>query len=94
VTSDNPRNEPPDAIVRDILKGFHAPKRARLIADRAAAIAWALGQANEGDCVLIAGRGHETHQIVGHQRIPLDDREAARQWLRSRWLPTRQRAEV
>jgi len=94
VTSDNPRTEPPDAIVREILKGFHSPQRARIIPDRAAAIAWALSQADEGDCVLIAGRGHETHQIIGNEKIPLDDREAARQWLRSRWVPTRQRAGV
>ena len=52
-----------------------------MIADRAAAIYRALDAARPGDCVLIAGKGHETYQIIGDQRLPLDDREVAREWL-------------
>jgi UDP-N-acetylmuramoyl-L-alanyl-D-glutamate--2,6-diaminopimelate ligase len=50
-------------------------------ADRAAAIAWALGQAQAGDCVLIAGKGHEDYQQVGGTKHWFDDSEIARQWL-------------
>ena len=49
-----------------------------MIPDRVAAIHRALGVAGPGDCVLIAGKGHETYQIIGDQRLPLDDREVAR----------------
>ncbi len=81
VTSDNPRNEPAERIVRDILDGFHRPYEARVMLDRAEAIAWALGQARPGDCVLIAGKGHESCQIIGDRRIPFDDRDVAKAWL-------------
>lgn len=84
VTSDNPRTENPQRIIEDILAGF-APSFPPLHvdADRTAAIEWALGQAKPGDCVLIAGKGHETEQIVGTQRFPFDDREVARRALSS-----------
>ena len=81
ITSDNPRSEDPQAIADEILQGFQTPAAARVILDRVEAIRWALAQAAPGDCVLIAGKGHETDQIVGDQRIPLDDCEVARQWL-------------
>ncbi len=81
VTSDNPRNEPAEQIVREILDGFHQPCEARVMLDRAQAIGWALGQARPGDCVLIAGKGHETHQIIADRRIPFDDRDVAKTWL-------------
>ena len=81
ITSDNPRSEDPQAIADEILEGFQAPAAARVILDRVEAIRWALAQAAPGDCVLIAGKGHETDQIIGNQRIPLDDCEVARQWL-------------
>jgi len=81
VTSDNPRSEDPQAIIRDVLSGFRDPAAAVAIPDRAAAIRRALGSARPGDCVLIAGKGHENYQIIGDERIPLDDREIARQWL-------------
>jgi UDP-N-acetylmuramoyl-L-alanyl-D-glutamate--2,6-diaminopimelate ligase len=81
LTSDNPRNEDPQTIAEDILRGFHRPEDVPVILDRAAAICWALAEARPGDCVLIAGKGHENYQIVGNQRIALDDREIARTWL-------------
>jgi len=81
VTTDNPRTEDPARTRDDVLRGFQRPSDVEIIADRAEAIGWALAQAQAGDCVLIAGRGHEKHQIVGQERIPLDDREVTRQWL-------------
>jgi UDP-N-acetylmuramoyl-L-alanyl-D-glutamate--2,6-diaminopimelate ligase len=81
VTTDNPRSEDPKAIQRDVLSGLRSPETAEVIRDRAEAIRWALSQANPGDCVLIAGKGHENHQIIGEERIPFDDCEVARQWL-------------
>lgn len=81
LTNDNPRSEPPHAILDDILAGLDRPADAHVLPDRADAIAWALSQAQPGDCVLIAGKGHETFQILGHATLPFDDREVAREWL-------------
>jgi len=81
LTNDNPRREDPQAIFRDILGGFENPEAVEVIPDRVEAIQRALHLARPGDCVLIAGKGHETHQIVGDRRVPLDDREVAKQWL-------------
>jgi UDP-N-acetylmuramoyl-L-alanyl-D-glutamate--2,6-diaminopimelate ligase len=82
VTSDNPRHEDPLAICRGVLDGFQGGGASiDVIVDRAAAIHRALDLAGAGDCVLIAGKGHETYQIVGDRRLPLDDREIAREWL-------------
>jgi UDP-N-acetylmuramoyl-L-alanyl-D-glutamate--2,6-diaminopimelate ligase len=81
VTSDNPRSEDPRAIADEIVEGFEDPAAAKVILDRAAAIRWALAEAKPGDCVLLAGKGHETSQIIGSERIPLDDAEVARRWL-------------
>jgi UDP-N-acetylmuramoyl-L-alanyl-D-glutamate--2,6-diaminopimelate ligase len=81
VTSDNPRYEDPQEIVAEILDGFQQPADAQVIIDRTEAIYWALAQAQPGDCLLIAGKGHEDYQVVGDERIPLDDRQIAQQWL-------------
>jgi UDP-N-acetylmuramoyl-L-alanyl-D-glutamate--2,6-diaminopimelate ligase len=81
VTNDNPRGEEPRAIIADILSGFDDARRVRAIPSREEAIDWALSQAEPGDCVLIAGKGHERHQIIGKQALPFDDREFARGWL-------------
>jgi UDP-N-acetylmuramoyl-L-alanyl-D-glutamate--2,6-diaminopimelate ligase len=82
VTSDNPRSEHPDRIIREILPGLAAAgRRPHVEPDRAAAIRWALERAEPGDAVLIAGKGHETEQIIGGERLPFDDREVARRSL-------------
>ena len=81
VTSDNPRSESPRKIIEQILGGFQHPSDASVIADRADAIRWALSQARAGDCVLIAGKGHEQFQIIGDEQIEFDDRQVAREWL-------------
>ena len=65
----------------DHLSGFDRPERAQIITDRRRAIHEALAAAEPGDCVLIAGKGHENYQILGHQTIPLDDYEIAAGWL-------------
>lgn len=75
VTDDNPRTEDAGSIRAEILAG--APG-AREIGDRKAAIAAAVGMAGAGDVVVIAGKGHETGQIVGHTVLPFSDHEVAR----------------
>ena len=77
VTSDNPRSEHPAAIINDIVAGFSDAGRATVIEDRAAAIAWAIGNAADTDVVLIAGKGHEDYQIIGDERISFSDYGAA-----------------
>ncbi len=71
VTSDNPRNEDPRAIIDDILAG--AAGKAHVEADRARAIFEAIGNAHQGDVVLIAGKGHEDYQEIAGERLPFSD---------------------
>ncbi|MHB8124320.1 MAG: UDP-N-acetylmuramoyl-L-alanyl-D-glutamate--2,6-diaminopimelate ligase [Desulfitobacteriaceae bacterium] len=81
VTSDNPRSEDPDQILRDILLGVSGVEHIAL-RDRQEAIFSVCRLAKSGDTVLIAGKGHETEQIIGSEIIPFDDREVARLALR------------
>jgi UDP-N-acetylmuramoyl-L-alanyl-D-glutamate--2,6-diaminopimelate ligase len=78
VTDDNPRGEDADRIVAMILAGMRAPARARIERDRAVAIRTAIDEARPGDAVLIAGKGHEEYQQVGHERRRFSDRECLR----------------
>jgi UDP-N-acetylmuramoyl-L-alanyl-D-glutamate--2,6-diaminopimelate ligase len=87
VTSDNPRTEDPQRILEDILAGIPAGVNPIVIADRAAAIRAAILQAEPGDGVLIAGKGHEDYQILGTEKIHFDDREQARAALSDRFAP-------
>jgi UDP-N-acetylmuramoyl-L-alanyl-D-glutamate--2,6-diaminopimelate ligase len=91
LTSDNPRSEEPQAIIRQIEAGVKeaGPSERRLsdyriVEDRKAAIGWAIATAQAGDVVVIAGKGHEDYQIVGTARHPFDDRSVAREALRQR----------
>jgi len=77
VTNDNPRTEQPRAIADEILAGFKSLERVTVELDRRAAIGLALGEARPGDVVIIAGKGHETYQIIGDVTQPFDDREVA-----------------
>lgn len=77
VTSDNPRNEPPEEIIHQILGGFSSLDKVAVEVDRRRAIAHAIELAKPGDAILIAGKGHETQQIFAHTTIPFDDREVA-----------------
>ena len=81
VTSDNPRSEDADAIIREILKGVPARTPVVALANRRAAIAEALSKARAGDVVLIAGKGHETEQVIAGVAHPFDDRAAVRELL-------------
>jgi UDP-N-acetylmuramoyl-L-alanyl-D-glutamate--2,6-diaminopimelate ligase len=84
LTSDNPRSEDPLAIMNDALVGlgrFDTPHVAE--PDRARAVRLAIEQAQPGDVVLLAGKGHETYQILKNETVHFDDRETAREVLRS-----------
>lgn len=74
VTSDNPRTEPPAAIVEEIIPGLGDAPHERIV-DRRQAIARALEIAKPGDAVLLAGKGHETYQVVGRERRPFDEKK-------------------
>lgn len=78
LTDDNPRGEDGTAIIREIQAGMERPERSRVIRDRAAAIDYVIKAIGEGDVVLIAGKGHETDQVIGDKRLPFSDAEIAR----------------
>lgn len=85
VTSDNPRTEDPNAIIREILTGVPPETQdVHVEPDRGAAIAAAIAQASPDDVVLIAGKGHEDYQIIGTTKRHFDDREEAAKALRHR----------
>ncbi len=75
VTSDNPRSEDPLEIAKSIANGF---ERTDIVLDRRAAIRRAIVQAQAGDTVVVAGKGHEAYQIVGEETRPFDDRDEVR----------------
>lgn len=82
VTDDNPRSEDPAAIRAALVSAARAfPVQVHEVADRRAAIAWAVDLARAGDTVLVAGKGHETGQEVGGRILPFDDRVVAREIL-------------
>jgi UDP-N-acetylmuramoyl-L-alanyl-D-glutamate--2,6-diaminopimelate ligase len=83
VTSDNPRTEDPRAIIEDILPGIAGAPH-EIEPDRRRAIAAAIRNARAGDTILIAGKGHETYQIVGKDALPFDDAAEARRALAER----------
>ena len=74
LTTDNPRGEDPAAIIDAVQHGIDTPTDLRIEPDRAAAIALAVAEAQSGDVVLVAGKGHETTQVVGDVVTPFDDR--------------------
>ncbi|MFI8686367.1 UDP-N-acetylmuramoyl-L-alanyl-D-glutamate--2,6-diaminopimelate ligase [Rossellomorea sp. NPDC077527] len=80
-TSDNPRTEDPVGILKDMESGVFG-KQYQLIVDRKEAIKVALNRAQPGDVVLIAGKGHETYQIIGNNVYDFDDREVARHFIK------------
>ena len=84
LTSDNPRTEDPERILQDVLAGIPDTAKPTVICDRATAIRTAILQAQPGDGVLLAGKGHEDYQILGTEKIHFDDREHARDALLAR----------
>jgi len=85
ITSDNPRSEEPLKIIEDIKKGIGiGSKNYRIVLDRFEAIRQGLEIASKGDIVVIAGKGHETYQIIGTQKIDFSDKDIAQECLRKR----------
>lgn len=79
ITTDNPRFEQPEAIMKDIECGIKRTQgRYVMIEDRQEAIRYAVRMREPGDVILIAGKGHETYQEVQGIRYPMDDRELVR----------------
>jgi UDP-N-acetylmuramoyl-L-alanyl-D-glutamate--2,6-diaminopimelate ligase len=84
LTSDNPRSEPPLAIIQEIEAGLRSAgpsAQYEIVPNRREAIARAVDLAEAGDAVVIAGKGHEDYQIIGNERFPFDDRQVAREAL-------------
>lgn len=79
VTSDNPRNEDPAEIIRQIQTGFTYPEKHMIEPDRFTAIEKAIYAATPNDIILIAGKGHEPYQIFAHKTVEFDDRKVASQ---------------
>jgi UDP-N-acetylmuramoyl-L-alanyl-D-glutamate--2,6-diaminopimelate ligase len=86
LTSDNPRSEPPEAIIEEIRRGIPAARAAdtHVVPDRREAITRALEMGREGVVVVIAGKGHETYQVLRDRTVPFDDRQVAREVLSGR----------
>ena len=86
VTSDNPRTEEPEAIIGEILTGFEDPGSERITVepDRRKAIELAIESARTDDIILLAGKGHETYQIIGTKKFDFSDKDIARQCLKER----------
>ena len=84
VTSDNPRTEDPEDIIRDILAGMEGEgAQIHVEPDRRKAIAWALSQGRPGDVIVLAGKGHETYQEIQGVQYPMDEREIVAQYFSS-----------
>ena len=82
VTSDNPRNEDPEAIIQDVLVGLEGCRADVVVeSDRRAAIRRALRLAEPNDLILLAGKGHEAWQRVRDKRLPFEDRKVVREEL-------------
>ena len=85
VTSDNPRTEKPMDIIEEILKGMKKSRASvKVICDRVEAIRWAIDNAAPGDVILLAGKGHEDYQEVGHEKHHMDEREIVAEYLAER----------
>ena len=82
VTSDNPRTEVPGKIIDDILVGMQDTKTPYIVIEnRKEAIGWAIANALESDIIILAGKGHETYQIIGKEKFHFDEREVVREFL-------------
>jgi UDP-N-acetylmuramoyl-L-alanyl-D-glutamate--2,6-diaminopimelate ligase len=80
VTADNPRFENQSLIFDDIRKGFNSLDHVLECEDRKEAISFLLNYARDGDVVVVAGKGHETYQIIGDKKIPFDDGQIIKEW--------------
>ena len=85
VTSDNPRTEKPNDIIDEIVSGLRGEgTEYRVICDRTEAIHWALDNAEAGDVLLLAGKGHEDYQVIGHEKYHMDEREIVAEYLKKK----------
>ena len=85
VTSDNPRTEEPMEIIKEIISGMAGMEdKYTLICDRREAICTAIDKAMPGDVILLAGKGHEDYQVIGHEKIHMDEREIVAEHLAKR----------
>ena len=85
VTSDNPRTEQPQSIIDEILVGLEGKKTEHIaICDRAEAIKWAIDNHRANDVILLAGKGHEDYQVVGHEKHHMDEREIVAEHIEKR----------
>ena len=85
ITSDNPRDEEPEAIMADIREGIRKTEgRYVEIPDRKAAVAWAMEQGEPGDIIVLAGKGHEDYQLIKGKKYPMDERVLVREIFASR----------
>lgn len=85
ITSDNPRTEVPADIIAEIVAGVKVPKnRYKVLEDRREAIAYAIDSHLEGDLIILAGKGHETYQIIGKTKHHMDEREIVAEHLNER----------
>jgi len=84
VTSDNPRSEDPEAIIREVISGIDANAVVEAVSEREIAISLAVGSCEKNDVILIAGKGHEDYQIIGDQKIPFSDYLVAQNALQQR----------
>lgn len=80
LTSDNPRTEEPGAILEEILAGVADRARMEVVPDRRLAIATALDSLEDGDCLLVAGKGHEDYQVIGKEKRHFSDQEEILAW--------------
>ncbi|MBU3071000.1 UDP-N-acetylmuramoyl-L-alanyl-D-glutamate--2,6-diaminopimelate ligase [Aestuariicella sp. G3-2] len=84
VTSDNPRTEDAQKIINEVMAGFSKLENVHCLIDREDAIRYAINHASAGDCILIAGKGHEDYQQIGTEKLPFSDTSVARSILRAR----------
>ena len=89
ITSDNPRTENPEDIISDILEGINDTAKFKTLSDREKGIEEALKDAEPGDTVVIAGKGHENYQIIGDKKYHFDDAESVRRLIKAmKWKAT------
>jgi UDP-N-acetylmuramoyl-L-alanyl-D-glutamate--2,6-diaminopimelate ligase len=79
LTSDNPRSEDPHQIIEAIRAGMSEPDAATVVVDRRDAIQHALDASGPGDVIVVAGKGHETTQVIGDKTLEFDDRQVVRE---------------
>lgn len=85
VTSDNPRTEDPQEIINEIVAGIKGREnRYKVICDRVEAIKWAIDNHMPDDVILLAGKGHEDYQVVGHEKHHMDEREIVAEHIEKR----------